>query len=408
MTGAKELERSDDIILHLTGMRATKYGGLEHYFVRLFRECARRGWRSCIQYEEPPASLGYLRDLEGVGADIRVCRTEGIPLRGSIRIARLIRSLRPRIVHVHFLDRYTRLTTPLLARRLGVESVVCTVHHLQRLSRTSSARFAYARYDRVLAVSGAVADCLLTGGVPRSVVSTHYLGLIGERERSRKLRDRFRSEFGLPDCAVVLSTIAFDHPVKGLDLLVDAFAGVTAKHPEARLVVIGVDSARSTLPALAARLGLSSRVHWAGIRDEGWKLLNAADIYVQPSRAEGLPLAILEAMALKLPVVATRVGGNPEAVVPGETGDLVTPGDPVALARALDRMIANRSRWAALGEAGLARYRKLFSADRSIASLIEKHYRLDGRNPHRPAVARPQRRARSAAARPPHGLLHEA
>jgi glycosyltransferase involved in cell wall biosynthesis len=106
-------------------------------------------------------------------------------------------------------------------------------------------------------------------------------------------------------------------------------------------------------------------------------MLNAADFYVQSSRfGEGLPLAIMEAMALRLPVIATMVAGNPEAVVDRRTGLLVPPGDPTLLAGAILDLAGRRSEWRGLGEAGHARFRELFDGHRSVALLVDAFYAM--------------------------------
>jgi glycosyltransferase involved in cell wall biosynthesis len=106
-------------------------------------------------------------------------------------------------------------------------------------------------------------------------------------------------------------------------------------------------------------------------------MLTAADFYVQSSRfGEGLPLAIMEAMALRLPVIATMVAGNPEAVVDRRTGLLVPPGDPTLLAGAILDLAGRRSEWRGLGEAGHARFRELFDGHRSVALLVDAFYAM--------------------------------
>ena len=97
----------------------------------------------------------------------------------------------------------------------------------------------------------------------------------------------------LSDEAIVLSCIAFDNPLKGLDILLNTFHIVREGFPKLHLIIVGVDEQTSALPLQANALGLSDCVHWAGIRDAGWQILNAADIYLQPSRSEGLPLSIM-------------------------------------------------------------------------------------------------------------------
>ncbi|HEU4402182.1 MAG TPA: glycosyltransferase, partial [Candidatus Polarisedimenticolia bacterium] len=131
-------------------------------------------------------------------------------------------------------------------------------------------------------------------------------------------------------------------------------------------------------PMKGAHLGLPGRVHWAGVRDEGWQLLMATDLYVQPSRSEGVPLAVLEAMALGLPVVASGVGGIREAVVDDETGLLVEPDSPDKLAEAITALLAQPSRLREMGQAGQIRYQKMFRGESSVERLAEKYFGLEG------------------------------
>jgi glycosyltransferase involved in cell wall biosynthesis len=188
---------------------------------------------------------------------------------------------------------------------------------------------------------------------------------------------RIRDDLGIPRSAVVVGNIAFDSAFKGVDVLLEALHSVRAKRDDVYLVQIGVDPAISPLHRLAQERGINPYVRWAGIRDAGWQLLQAADIYVQPSRfGEGLPLSIMEAMALRLPVVATRVSGNAEAVVDGVTGLLVDSDDASALAQGLLTAIESRNRWHAWGDTGRERYEKLFDGHRSVETLLSTYYGL--------------------------------
>ncbi len=368
------LDGREHTILHLTGMKSTKYGGLEHYLIDLIELCNRRGYRSVLQYESPPRSTAYVSDLENRGAATVSMVTHGGPLHCVVGLAGLLRSVRPQIIQTHFVNKAVLFVTPIAGKILGARKIVSMVHNVHRSQRRPLWRFAYNAYDHVLAVSDAVAEDLMRGGVRENLISRHYLGLSGTRKRANELRRRFRYEFGIPEEAIAVACIAFDAPFKGLDVLLDAFKQVAGRS-DVHLIVIGVDPAKSALPAQAGRLGLTKRVHWAGVRDEGWKILNSADFYVQPSRfGEGLPFAIMEAMAMHLPVVATRVAGNPEAVVDGETGYLTEPRDADSLARAIERMIEDRSRWEAMGDSGYSRFMQLFDAERSVKYLVEKYY----------------------------------
>jgi glycosyltransferase involved in cell wall biosynthesis len=258
----------------------------------------------------------------------------------------------------------------------GVKKIIYMKHGYPGLRKKSFERFIYNRYDYVLAVSRSIAHNLLQAGINPNIISVHYLGLFGEREKSNQLRLELRKEFKIPNQAIVIGCIAFDNPVKGLDILLKAFSKVIDKKSDVHLIIIGVNPKISLLPDLAEKLGLNNIVHWAGIRDNGWQLLNAVDIYVQPSLSEGLGLAIAEAMALRLPVVATRIGGIPEIVIDGENGYLAKPGCINSLVDALERMISDPIKWEIMGSIGYRRYQDLFNGEKSVKLLVERYYDL--------------------------------
>lgn len=370
-------------ILHLMGMNSTKYGGIEHYMLAVARLCNRQGYRTILQYEHPPKSAAYLHNLEENGVELKI-----VPLRAGLgacikRINRLIRAAKPEILVVHFTTRNMLYSAPLLARIWGVRKVIRLVHSLgaAHIPRHPLKQFAHARYDFVLGVSQAITDELLKSGVKPEVVATHYLGLFGTYRPNLQSGAKFRAELNIPPQAVVLGCIAFDSPLKGLDLLLEAFKDIHTGFPNVYLLIIGVNPATSSLPEQAARMGIADHIRWAGIRDEGWQLLNAVNIYVQPSRSEGLPFTIMEAMALQLPVVATRAGGIPEAVIDGETGFLAGAITAKALAAALKRMLERPDIWKAMGQAGYRHYANNFRGEASAQKLVETYLGLPAIQP---------------------------
>jgi glycosyltransferase involved in cell wall biosynthesis len=154
--------------------------------------------------------------------------------------------------------------------------------------------------------------------------------------------------------------------------LVRALASVSGPF---EAVVVGDGPDRPAVEAEAERLALGGAVRLAGERADVMQLLADADIFVLSSRSEGLPLSILEAMSAGLPVVASRVGGVPEAVVDGETGLLVPPGEPSTLARALERLVADPALRGRLGAAGRERVEELFHLDRCREAHVELYRR---------------------------------
>jgi glycosyltransferase involved in cell wall biosynthesis len=366
-------------VLHLTGMHSTKYGGVEHYLLELARYCNSQGYQTTLQYESMPHSQTYLNALVDCQVKVIVSPTQARPLQTFGNILSLIKAVRPETVQVHFVNRYGLFFIPVVARLMGVKKTLIMVHSMPHARPGSPRRHAYNLYDHVIGVSQAVSDNVIYGGARSDLVSTHYLGLFGRRERSSPSRTALREKFGISEQATVIACIAFDTPFKGLDVLLESFARLRQCGHNIHLIIIGVEAEKSALPQLAVDLGIADFVHWPGISDDGWQILNAADIYTQPSRhSEAIGLAVMEAMALKLPVVGTNLSGIPEAVVNGQTGYLAEPGDVDSLTSAFERLLSEVSNWPRMGEAGYQRYLTMFRGERSVQSLFEKYYRLPG------------------------------
>jgi glycosyltransferase involved in cell wall biosynthesis len=165
--------------------------------------------------------------------------------------------------------------------------------------------------------------------------------------------------------------------VKGHRFLIEAWPTVRRAHPDACLVLVGEGSARRALGEQARSLGVADAVDFAGFRSPADAFIAGGDVLVQPSLTEGLPNAVLEAMVAGRPVIASRVGGVPELVVDGETGLLVPPADPDALARAIIALLDDPDLRARLGAAGARRARTMFSLD-SVRAAVEAVYGAAG------------------------------
>jgi glycosyltransferase involved in cell wall biosynthesis len=161
-------------------------------------------------------------------------------------------------------------------------------------------------------------------------------------------------------------------PEKGLDLLIDAWPEVRTRHPRARLTLIGDGPERPALSARVARLGLTDAVEMPGASPDPSGPLRAADLFVLPSREEGMSIALLEAMALGMPLVASAIPGNRRLVVEGEQGRLAPPGDPAALARAILDQWADFDRAIDMGRAA----RRHVALDYSIDAVAARHIAL--------------------------------
>ena len=175
------------------------------------------------------------------------------------------------------------------------------------------------------------------------------------------------ARLGTPAGARVLACVAEILPRKGQLFLVRALPAVLAAAPDVCLVLLGREGAKpayaAAVHAEADRLGVAGRIVWAGFRDAVPDLLPQCAAAVLPSLAEPFALGALEAMACGLPLVATRIGGFPDMITPGENGALVPPRDPPALARALTALLADESARARLGAAARTRVERDFSPE---------------------------------------------
>ncbi len=285
----------------------------------------------------------------------------GLDIAWIIRFARRLRRERIDVLHSHeFAMNIFGGTAALLAR----VAAVSTIHGKHWIADRKRRALAYRVLRRagvpVVAVSEDLARFLSEGlGIERGQIQLVRNGIAIPAESGAVDRAEARRAIGLPMEGPLLVAVGNLYPVKDHATLLRALALL----PEARVAIAGRGDEEPNLRSLAAELGIEPRVHLLGLRSDVDRLLCAADIFVQPSRSEGLPLAVLEAMAAGLPVVATRVGGMGEAVVDGETGILVEPAQPEALARALQTLVADRDRREQMGIAAGQRARAEFSVE---------------------------------------------
>ncbi|GAO02352.1 glycosyltransferase [Anaeromyxobacter sp. PSR-1] len=315
----------------------------------------------------------HLQDLEVAGVRPVVFDVGGRMIRPNTawQLARIVRFVRAeRIAVIHAQDVYTNVLGALAARLARVPMIVTRVdlgHHLEGYRRPllqAASRVA----DRVLVNALCIRDLAVREGVEADRVAVVRNGVDLE-ELDREARRA--PEHPAPEPGAVVCIANMHHPVKGQSDLLMAMREVLRARPDARLVLVGEGVRRPLLERLARRLGIADRCHFLGHRLDAPALLARAVAGVSASYAEGISNAILESMAMRLPVVATRVGGTPEVVREGQNGFLVPPGAPAALARrlldllrdpALRRRMGERGRRIVEEEFGLAQMRLSYDA----------------------------------------------
>ena len=269
--------------------------------------------------------------------------THVIPLQRTIdvpwvrRACRMLAAERVDLIHSHEFAMNTYCT---LLSAIAGRPCITTVHGKNYSSGRWHRRAAYravARRTRMIAVSEDIKEFLATDvGIPPSRITTITNGIDTQRYAAApSLRAALRTELGLAADQPVIGCVGRLEPVKGHTHLIQAARAMREKYPRAVFVLAGQGSLREALEREVQTLGLGECVRFLGYRNDVSRLLAALDIFVLPSLSEGLPLALLEAMAAGVPVVASRVGGIPEVIRDGNNGLLATPGDPGSFAEKL-------------------------------------------------------------------------
>ena len=297
-----------------------------------------------------PFAGGFEPELAGAGIPVRhLGKRRGFDPRIYLRLSRVMREFRPNIVHTHsYVLRYAWPVTR--------AAIVHTIHNVaarevDRFGRMLH-RIAMRRGARSVAISREVARSfrVLYGREPEAVIPNGV-----DLPAAQVSRADWRRANGFSEDDVLIASVARLDPQKNPLLLIDALPS----DPRCHLLLAGDGS---LAPEVRKRAG--GRVHLLGVRTDIPELLRACDVFALASDYEGLPVAVIEAMAAGLPVVATRVGGLPELVTE-QTGVLVPPRDARALSRALTPLVASPASRTAMGERAQRRAQE-FGAQRMI------------------------------------------
>jgi len=287
------------------------------------------------------------------------------------RIVKAARAFHAHILHTH-LTRAAYLGH--IAGRLAGLPVVSSVHVI---NRNPAYRFLPNRDPSIVAVSEYLRQWLIEHGVPPQRVRTVYNGTdFTEFPTLDPLEQRkVRRELGVPDDALLVGLFGQINAFKGSYLLVQAARRVLECYPSTYFVFVGAVQPQVEADLKALAKGYVERLRFTGTRNDVRRLMAAMDVITLPSRYEACSMAIIEAMAVGKPVVATRAGGNPELVQDGETGLLIER-TPEALAEALVEILADTSRRRRMGEAALQVAKARFASSVTAHQIEELYSRL--------------------------------
>ena len=333
-------------------------------------------WRIARSLNRTGRYVGSLCAVDHGGPLAEMLAADGIPSRAYSRTGRLdlkligqmarqFRADKIQLVHTHHIG---QLLYGGIAGRLAGARVVHTEHDIHSLGRPRTQRLLRVlsgMVDVVTTVAQPVTEFLRdTVRIPSRKLKTIPNGV--DIAAYRSAVPISRSVLGWRDEDVIIGCIARLEPEKGHAVLLDAFRRIHTRQPFARLLLIGDGSEREKLQSMAHQLGLNGSVRFLGVRTDIPELLATCDLTTLASAREGLPMAILEAMAAGRPVVATRVGSVSELVRDEETGLLIPPGDPEALAEALQTMIADSRKRQQFAAKAFEVVRARYSFDRTL------------------------------------------
>lgn len=370
-------------VLHVIG--GGEFGGAEQHILNLV---------STFPAEEVDVAVVcfydslFAKKLREAGIKVIALNQFG---RFDIRLLQALRqtflSFGPAIVHTHGVK--ANFFSRLAALGMNVP-LLTTVHSALRFDYAGTLAYAIVslmerstrHWNRhYIAVSGAIADDLRAQGVKNSQLSVIYNGMDLSPYQQDQLREadrkRFRAEWNVPGDAFLFGTVARFVPVKGLPILLDAFHTFAQNNGnDAYLVMIGDGPERPLLEAKAQELGIVDRVRFAGFRQDIPSCLHAIDGFVHSSLYEGLGYTIIEAMASKVPVVASNVGGVKEFVFQERTGLLVEPTDPAALSQAMERIWTEPALRETLVQNALEKVEATFTIQQMTADILTLYRKL--------------------------------
>jgi glycosyltransferase involved in cell wall biosynthesis len=350
-------------------------GGAETMLLNLGEELRRRGHE--VLPLGPAGHTGWLAAQfreRGFAPESYVLRRALDPACAR-QIADILRAHRIQVAHSHEFG--MAVYGAVAARRVGSRHII-TMHggryYAERGRRRVALRWAARRSSALVAVSEATArDLRDTLRLPAEAVRVVHNG-IPFREGNRSA---LREELGLSGDELLIVAVGNLYPVKGHAVLLRALGELRRSGGSARarwrLAIAGRGEEEERLRVLAREEGIAERVSLLGFRRDVPDILAAADVFVMPSLSEGLPLALVEAMAAALPVVVSDVGGVPEVAVPGKEAILVPPGDPGKLAEGLSMLLLDPAARAVLGAAARERAVRDFSVS-TMCAAYERLY----------------------------------
>ena len=342
----------------------------------LARELRKSGWPFTFVVQ-PDSPLHEKASAEGLPVLPLRIKSE-THLLAAFRLAGAMKRAGCRLAHFH--DAHSVSVGGLACDRAKVPIRVISRRVDFPLKRNAFSRRKYTRnIDAIIAISQGVKDVLVNGGFSPGVIDVVPSGIDFSPFEAVAERDFLRKELGFAPDDYLVGIVAALEDHKGHRFLLEAARILKDRAPKIKFVIVGKGSLEMDLDQQARDLGVTDLVFFLGFREDVPRILASLDLFVLSSHLEGLGTSILDAMASRLPIVATQVGGIPEVVLNEETGLLVAPKNPEALARAILRIHQDPVLARRLGDKGYEIVHEKFSAEAMARRIINIYERIAAR-----------------------------
>lgn len=360
-------------------VRTWAFGGSHTIVLSLLEHLPRHRFQiSCVPYDaHSPGDSEFIEQAAARNLKIDSARIPWRSSRDWFRarnvVSSLIRERNIALIHTH--DPHSNMLVGIGRKRWPVPIVASAYGwwdgplDRRRLHQRIERDYALPHFDRVITVSNDMEERVLAGPTSPEHVRVVRTGLT---EKSAELSHLLRTEFSIPEDAVVVGTVGRVSAEKGLHHLIAAVHTLRNDFPKLHCVIVGTGPELKNLKQQSERLGMIDRIVFTGFWDDLTDALNAFDLFALPStQREGLPTSVLEAQQAGLPIVASDIGGTREAIDPDRTGILVKPGDVSALSDALRTLLSDAPRRQAMGEAASAWIAERFTLQTMIDNISD-------------------------------------
>lgn len=347
-----------------------EWRGGQRQALLLARQLQRRGYPFFF-YVQPGSPLHQKAKEEDLPVVPVKMRSEA-DMWAILRLARAMKKRRCRLVHFH--DAHSLAIGAAAASMAKVPLRVISRRVDFPLKNNFFSQKKYTRdIDLIIAISKGIKKVLMDGGIKAETVRVVPSGIDFTPFDEARSSDYLRRELSLSQEDYLVGIVAHLADHKGHTYLIEATRILKDRAPKIKVIVVGEGPLRMDLDRQVKETHVEDMVFFLGFRDDVPQILGSLDLFVLSSKLEGMGTSIMDAMASRLPVVATRVGGIPEVVVDGETGILVPAKNPDALADAILKIYSDKQAAKQLGERGYQVVHKKFSAE-SMADRIIDHY----------------------------------